>query len=631
MPANFRSLLGLGLSFCPRPDYTTGDTINETTARFRKDIYTRCFYAGIPSVGYDPKLHIKSDREAPLNSIPRKLIAMTDNFLGAIKKLFRKRQSPPNLLPAQRFCLRTLKARTNLMVVRTDKNLGPAVVERRVYADRAMEDHLSDQRTYSQVFKYTAEREIGFLKETVLDWMKTYKLVLSKQDKKYLQRSLVMDPTDIKFAQFYLTFKIHKTPWKTRPIVSVSGSLLHGLGKWIDTQLQPIGQATPSFINSSYSLVKILKSLPVLPATTRIFTCDAVSMYTNICTHHALNSLRAAQLVPEHVLAALEIVMKTNYFQFSDTYWYQKEGTAMGTPPACMWATIYFSPHEELLRERYKEYLLFYKRYIDDGFGLWNWTGTQACITAWTNYCADMQTYGLLRWTMETPGLSANYLDLTVSIRNGVVSSTLYEKALNLYLYLPPHSAHAPGVLKGLLSGMILRIFRLTSDVPTRNDQLQTFFTRLVARGYQAPIILPLFNACIAKYTARLDDAAGPDEAPVDNALDPEAESKNRIFLHLPFHPLDPPSSEVQRLFREHMLRPSVNPYIDRLPTVKNHRGFTVGIERLIVAYHRPNNLANLLTPRKFDSTSGPPMSVYLTDARRRAAGCNNNNNNNTL
>jgi hypothetical protein len=54
--------------------------------------------------------------------------------------------------------------------------------------------------------------------------------------------------------------KVHKSPWTVRPIVSVSGSLTHGLGRWFDQQLKPI----------------------------ECLTSDAVSMYTNIDTDHAL-------------------------------------------------------------------------------------------------------------------------------------------------------------------------------------------------------------------------------------------------------------------------------------------------------------------------------------------------------
>ena len=100
-------------------------------------------------------------------------------------------------------------------------------------------------------------------------------------------------------------------------------------------------------------------------------------MYTNISTPHALELL--ADILPVHVLAALSLIMKNNFFQFSDTFWYQKDGTAMVTPPACMWLTLYFSPHEDKLYHKFRQFLLFYKRLIEDGFGVWYWTGTHVC------------------------------------------------------------------------------------------------------------------------------------------------------------------------------------------------------------------------------------------------------------
>ena len=47
------------------------------------------------------------------------------------------------------------------------------------------------------------------------------------------------------------------------------------------------------------------------------------------------------------VLRATELVMFNNVFQFDDTYWLQLTGTAMGTSLACIYATMYYSYHEE--------------------------------------------------------------------------------------------------------------------------------------------------------------------------------------------------------------------------------------------------------------------------------------------
>ena len=41
-------------------------------------------------------------------------------------------------------------------------------------------------------------------------------------------------------------------------------------------------------------------------------------------------------------------------------------------------------------------------------------------------------------------------------------SLSLREREMNLYLYIPPHSAHPPGVLLGLVFGMVFRIHTTT-------------------------------------------------------------------------------------------------------------------------------------------------------------------------
>ena len=75
---------------------------------------------------------------------------------------------------------------------------------------------------------------------------------------------------------------------KSRPIVSCPGSLLHGLGVWVDRKLQEVAQRTVSYFKNTLELKKELLELN-LPRNARLFTADAVSMYTIIPTHTALN------------------------------------------------------------------------------------------------------------------------------------------------------------------------------------------------------------------------------------------------------------------------------------------------------------------------------------------------------
>ncbi|KAL7528140.1 hypothetical protein ACHAXR_002292 [Thalassiosira sp. AJA248-18] len=73
----------------------------------------------------------------------------------------------------------------------------------------------------------------------------------------------------------------------------------------------------------------------------------------------------------------------------------------MGTPSACMYATVYYAFHEiTVLLQKYSEHLIFYKRLIDDGFGLWN---DRCDPEAWFRFCHNVNNSvgGKLKWKPE--------------------------------------------------------------------------------------------------------------------------------------------------------------------------------------------------------------------------------------
>ena len=97
------------------------------------------------------------------------------------------------------------------------------------------------------------------------------------------------------YTWFYLTLKARKLKpgqtvdsLKSRAIVSCPGSLLHGLGVWVDRKLQEVAQKTISYFENTLELKQQLLHLH-LPPNACLFTADAVSMYTNILTHTVLN------------------------------------------------------------------------------------------------------------------------------------------------------------------------------------------------------------------------------------------------------------------------------------------------------------------------------------------------------
>jgi hypothetical protein len=101
--------------------------------------------------------------------------------------------------------------------------------------------------------------------------------------------------------------------------------------------------------------------------------------------------------------------------------------------------------------------LLYYKRYIDDIFGIW----VDLPETTWEDFKQTLAQFGQLCWNLEDCTTSTNFLDLQINIINDIndkIQTTTFQKELNLYLYIPPTSAHPSSCFKGLITGELVRL-----------------------------------------------------------------------------------------------------------------------------------------------------------------------------
>ena len=606
-PRNLRSLLGLGHKFCPTPRYSTS-CVDESFLRFHHDYYCKIFYAGKEFSGedtYDPKMYVNSNWTPYDWQLPTPAVRRYNNFRSHVVGLFQKRRVPSNLLSHQLRALQHLQNQDEFLIVQCDKNLGPAIIEHTTYIRRALTDHLQHVNTYRQLTNNVARQYATRINDLITTWMKKFHDTMLPSERKYIRTNVLECKTP--FPVFYLTMKVHKTPWATRPIVSCSGSLLYSLAVWVDRKLKSAAIAQQSYIASSKNFKDtLLKSHP-FPKNALLFTADAQSYYTSINTHQALreignylrtNEKKFKEIPVDALMAGLRLVMTYNVFTFGDTFWIQLSGTAMGTPPACNYATLFFAIHEDRILPSHPN-ILCYKRYIDDVCGIWVPDDDPATdITNWSRFCTDMNAYHGVTWTFLPPCPKVDFLDVTIRISNGSITTTLFEKVLNLYLYISPHSCHPPGVLTGLVLGNCHRIYSLCSDSSDITKHLRNFYRRLQRRGYNDTTLLPLFRRAYDLNTS-------PRPPPADNA--PSTDS--RIFYHLRYNPRNPPSAQLQRGFQTYIMHPQ---YERLLTSIKNIEGHPIPIQRMTVAYSRPHNLGNLLSYRQLDKSTGPPVSSFL-------------------
>ena len=584
--------------------------------KLQRAIHLRFHFAGSETSSndtYDPKMYVRSTWTPPYWTLPPIVLQQRlDKFATTLNKLFKRRMGKTNLLSYQTRALQSLQKQQDFLICPCDKNLGPAIIERDDYIKIAMRDHLLDGRTYRRLSEVDCNNHKQCLIKEIKSWLKQYNKTLTKMERAFLKQGL--DQNKRAFAGFYLTLKAHKlkpgqnvTHLKSRPIVSCPGSLLHPLGIWTDRKLQSLPKQQISYFRNSFDLRQELCSTQY-PTTAQLFTADAVSMYTNIPTNTAIMFIarHLRKNIPderpkqnEALIAALKLVMLNNIFSFGDMTFKQLNGTAMGTPPAPPYATIYYGIHESTFLPNHRQHVIFYKRFIDDVFGIWlPHPNAELNERLWDEFTKTMNNYPGLTWEFNKPSHRVDFMDLTISIHNGKITTSLYEKPLNLHLYILPHSAHPPGLLPGIVHSTLFRIFTLCSD---QNDQIiwtKVFFKRLQARGYKSNQIKPLFLKAIAH---------------AKNYSGPSATKNNdhtAVIFHLPFHPNDPPSHKIQETWRNSVASPR---YHMPLPDMRNPKSKEkCNIQRMIIAYRRPMNIGNLLSHRNLNTNpTAPPVSSY--------------------
>jgi len=294
------------------------------------------------------------------------------------------------------------------------------------------------------------------------------------------------------------------------------------LSCWLDYKLQELKPFISTYIRDNNDFREQLEDLGELPPNARVITADANSMYTNIKLEHALKVLRwfldwldEEGLLPpdfnkELVIEAARIVMTWNIFEYRDCYFRQLLGTAMGTPAAVMWSIIYYFWHEkEVLIPKYGNKLRFLKRFIDDLFAVVliggddgmseaEWSQFKKDLNEWTE-AEDPDSECILTWECDEPSTSVDFLDLTVEIRDGSFITKTYQKPMNLYQYIPPNSAHPPGMIKGMIYGILRQYYLQNSKLEDYWKIAMLFYNRLKDRGWLRATLEPIFVAAHEK------------------------------------------------------------------------------------------------------------------------------------
>jgi hypothetical protein len=590
-PAGTKNLLGLGLKYCVVPPKASPD-IKKCMLKLAYRIRTKhhLITSNKPqNQSYNPQIYVKlkgwNPPPAPLTT-EECMTNFEKKLKEAIKINNHRRDTFTSLTPNQKTTLNTLKHSKEFIIIPTDKNLGPAIINRDAYITQVLQEHLLNP-TYLQLSPEIATCRIGQTKQLLIDAFNTYKDMLTQPEIDFFMRSF---KNHHRTPIFYGMPKVHKTPMQLRPVVSCINSFPSIFSTWLDFRMKDLLHLMPSYLKNSTELIKGLQDIS-LPPGARLFTADASSMYTNIDTDTGLQALRNLfttyrDIIPmtfpkDFFLLTLEIIMNNNVFSFGNTFWLQLQGTAMGTPAAPLYSILTYGYHENTqILNTFKTNLIYYKRYIDDIFGIW----VDSPDNTWESFKLALDQFGSLHWNLENLTTSTNFLDLQIDIIEGCIQTKTYQKELNLYLYIPPQSAHPTSCLKGLITGELIRYWSQNTQEEDFINITQLFIQRLMQRGHRIEDLIPTLQAA----ASTIDSIKGNR-----NPIQPQSQSDDTLYIHWQFHPKDIKKNSIREIYDK---------------TLKGHDNFS----QMRIAMSRPKNLRDILCHTKIPDLPGRNTSDIL-------------------
>ena len=133
-------------------------------------------------------------------------------------------------------------------------------------------------------------------------------------------------------------------------------------------------------------------------------------------------------------------------------------------------------------------------RYRDDIFDIW--TQGLPKLLEFTDYINGL--YPTIKFELVYSDSHLNVLDLTLHFRDGFISTDVYAKPTDSYLYLPFSSSHPARCKRVVLFGVALRIKRNCSTDDFLQNRCKEYKGYLKSQNYPAELVDKQFDKALS-------------------------------------------------------------------------------------------------------------------------------------
>jgi len=404
-----------------------------------------------------------------------------------------------------------IKLNPQIIILKPDKSNKTIIMNKTEY-DNKMGTMLNDTNTYTKLKKDPTHTYQDKNNKLIKNWLEN-KYIDTVEYKKLLTHNA--QPPKI-----YGLPKTHKKDTPMRPIVSSIQSPFYKLSKFLSNIIANVVGKNNHYIKDSFEFKKFIDTVKVIP-NYQLISLDVVSLYTNIpkelvktaLTNKWTDIQNHTKLPLQEFLKAIEYTLSMNYLQYTDDYYKQLDGCAMGAPISSTIAQLVMEFLEEEVIAKLNFEIAFFRRYVDD------------CLTyvATENIAKILQAFNhfhpKLQFTLEVEkNNQINFLDVTIHKSNNKLVTSWYTKPTWSGRYLNFNSHHPNSHKNTVMIGIIDRALKLTNP-EFRPNVLNRIRKTLLNNGYP----LHKINQVIKNRTHKLYNEQNPKK------------KTNNIFVAVPY------------------------------------------------------------------------------------------------
>ena len=388
-----------------------------------------------------------------------------------------------NLSQDEKNAFYSLLHNEDIVIRPADKGSGIVVVDKTEYINR-LHKEMTDSKSYVEIPEDLTETATKTVKKLV---NKMYKEgVINKDLQQYLT------PKYPKNGKLKGNPKLHKNGAPFRTIVSGVNTPTERMAEVAEYELNDFVINSPTYIKDTTDFINKLREIDTnIPKNAILFCFDVEKLYPSVPRTEGLQACREAldsrtnPIIPtDNAIEIIETVLDFNGFGLGERNYRQTDGIAIGSRLGRNFACAYMRKWDEQLLE-YQHKPFFYKRYIDDGFGIWD--GDLKSLQDFKDYANNIHTNIRiqLRWSMD----QVEFLDTVVKLDNGQVYTDLYVKPTDKQLYLRHDSCHPAHTKKSLAYGLGIRIRRICDRDDDYFKHRADLKKQLRKRGYSGKLI----------------------------------------------------------------------------------------------------------------------------------------------